>query len=765
VPRSLPYRPATRPFALVRTRDQWQRAAHDGTEIAPGGVVQLASTDDASTGPVTGTPVQGTGLAFDSACRLYHSILDGEPVTSLGTGRIERWIWAAQDPFHETESPTPFHLIDAAPVGVLGDFSSTPPSAGALQMPLGLTVDEADRLFVAEAGANRVLVYDLPSRVLLRVISLAHPSDAGPRPLDLAAVGSVVYCVTADPPRLLALTAGGAPVELALDGGIGQPLRVASSPGGKVAILDRAAAKVRFLHGTAPDVDLAPPIGSLQPPAAHATDIAFENEDAIVVSYLSGDDFFRFRATGDPAADPELRPLKARGYDGLGIVRAPDGRIGFWTARGFRNAVAIRRKFGLWGQVLTFRLDSGDFQTQWGRLFLDACIPDGTSVEVTFAVLDEQDDDLPTLVRTSPSNTASLPPVARLDLSAPMPPASLAPEATPGGATWLLLHRRESGRELPWAQPLADDPFATYEAPILAPAGRYLWVWMRLSGDSRLTPKIRCLRAEHPSHDYLRRLPRAFSRDLAVADFLRRYLAVFEGFLGEAEARGVRRATLLDPAASPDELLPWLASFMGLVLDERWSAAQRRTLIAEIANLWRAKGTVCGLARFIEICMGVRPLIIEKFRLRGGGGAVLGSDCEPFTSSVLGAGFRIGGAVSDSAKGPLAPGTLQEAFSTHAHRFTVIIPAALNPEQLDVARAILEAQRPAHTLYDVCAIGAGMRVGTALHVGLSSIIGRAAGFEPLQLGSSALGTDAVLGRATAGARPGADRLGVGMRIG
>jgi hypothetical protein len=222
---------------------------------------------------------------------------------------------------------------------------------------------------------------------------------------------------------------------------------------------------------------------------------------------------------------------------------------------------------------------------------------------------------------------------------------------------------------------------------------------------------------------------------------------------------------LLDPAATPDELLPWLASFMGLVLDERWSAAQQRTLIAELANLWRAKGTVCGLSRFIEICVGVRPIIIEKFRLRGGGGTVLGSDCEPFTSSVLGAGFRIGGSVSDAAKGPLAPSEIQDAFATHAHRFTVMIPAALGGEQLETVRSILEAQRPAHTLYDVCGIGAGMRVGTALHVGWSSIIGRGAGFRLLHLGDSTLGTNAVLGRATAGSRPGADRLGVNMRIG
>ncbi len=749
----IPYRPSTRPFALVRTRDQWLRASHEHTALAPGGIVELASRDDALAGPVEGAPAVAGGLAFDSGCRAYHAV----PTE----GRVERVLWAAQDPFAPGESPQAVGLIDTPPPAVLGDFTPSATAAGPLDTPLGLAVDAADRLFVCEAGANRVLVYDLPSRRLLRAIALAHPGDPGPRPLDLAAAGDLVYCVTASPAELIVLGASGAPRRLPLPAGATAPVRIASSPSGRIAILDRQAGKVFFPGGAPGPLDLSVKRHPQQPDSAHVSDLAFESEDALVVAYLPGEDFFRFNASTDPAADPLLRPLKARGYDGLGIARAPDGRIGFWTARGLRNAVPIRRRFDLGGTVVTFRLDSGEFQTAWGRIFLDLCVPDGTHVSVYCATADEQDES-DQIARNLPDGESSPPP--RADLSPPMPPAALAPELA-FEEPFQPVHRRESGRELPWSQFLADDPFATYEAPVYAPAGRYLWVWLRLRGNGTLSPKVRCLRAEHPGHDYLRRLPRAFSREPRAADFLRRYLAMFEGFLGETEARGVERAILLAPHATPDELLPWLASFMGLALDERWPQARRRSLIAEIANLWRAKGTLCGLSRFIELYLGTKPVIVESFRLRGPGASVLGGACPPITSSVVGAGFRVGGSVFDAAQGPLDPSEVEDAFRTHAHRFSVIIPGALDDEQLSVVRDILEAQRPAHTVYDLCTMGAGMKLGKALHVGVTSIVGRGGGFEELLLGASVLGRGAIVGRPLPGQRAGVERLGKTTRIG
>ncbi len=103
------------------------------------------------------------------------------------------------------------------------------------------------------------------------------------------------------------------------------------------------------------------------------------------------------------------------------------------------------------------------------------------------------------------------------------------------------MFRRETGKELAWAPEDPDDDFVTFEAPIEVPGraegGRYLWVTLKLAGTARVTPRIKAVRAEYPSHDYLRRLPRTLSREPRAESFLRRYLAIAEGFLRETDAR------------------------------------------------------------------------------------------------------------------------------------------------------------------------------------------------------------------------------------
>jgi hypothetical protein len=57
-----------------------------------------------------------------------------------------------------------------------------------------------------------------------------------------------------------------------------------------------------------------------------------------------------------------------------------------------------------------------------------------------------------------------------------------------------------------------------------------------------------------------------------------------------------------------------------------------------------------------------------------------------------------------------------------------------------------------------------MRLGRGLHVGLSSMIGATGGFATAQLGGSALGRGAILGRPSGGGTIGASRLGAAGRV-
>ena len=737
-----------RPFALLRTGDQWARSSFEAAYLDfDNGVVELAwaTSSPESTLPA---PTAGAGLAFDRECRLYHGL--------PAEGRVQRLKGVIPDPSRLADSPPEaVDLFPAEPAPALGDFTSPVP-VPALHEPRGLAVDINDRLFIAEASADRISVVDLWSGRLLQPITL----PPGSRPTDLAARGGEVYAVLAGAGKIIRCGARSAPSPFDAPKGCASPSRIAISPAGHIAILEQAgmaSAHVWFKDSGFKDFDVD-----------QATDLEWESDTVLVVARQPAADFLRFEVADGQRVD--LPPLRARAYDGLGIVALPAAagasrRMGFWTEKGFRTALPARLSYARKGRVTSFQLDSGRYQTLWGRLFIDACIPEGTDVRVHCIVLDDTEAEQP-MPRIPPGNIKSLT-IKRPDLSPSMPPLAFLPAKDK--PLTQRLHRRESGRELPWTQPATGDPFATYEAPINAPAGRYLWLTLELSGNTQCSPKIKCIRAEYPSHDYLRRLPRTFSRDPLAASFLRRYLAMFEGFLGEAEARAVDRDLLFDPHTTPAEVLPWLASFIGLVLDERWANAPgnvdaRRTFVEEMAWLFRYRGTLPGLKRFIEIYVGIPVVIIEHFRLRGVGTAVLGDTGAAFSSAILGGGFRVGGAVGSDAPVPVG-GSTDDAYRTHAHRFTVIIPAVLTAEQLEVVGHIIEVQRPAHTLFDVCAAGAGMRVGRGLLVAVTSLVGRTGGFSTLQLGASTLGRGAVIGRPGLGYRVGDGALGQDTRTG
>ena len=750
-------------FALMRGADQWVRASFADCALVAG-AVQLAWEDAPDGGQVPGAaPRRGAGLAFDGHCRLYHSLPDA--------GSVERLPWAAQDALRPAQPGPPPTALFAAVAQTFGDFA---PRQAALPLaaPRGLAVDCDDRLFVAAHGARTLLVLDAVGerrgrRILRRAVFPGRPLDLA---TDPSGQGREVLVVTESPLALYRMTARGTPRPLDLPAGVQTPARIAVSPDGARFLLSAAgSADARVLELGAPHRDRAVP---------WATDIAFyrpnpggntdpngapsgEGDGAVLtVARRPGELFLRLRPGA--AGLEELPGLAAPGYDGLGIVATPDQRIAFWSARGLRYAVAARRRYRRTGQVVGFRLDSGDFQTQWGRLFVDACIPRETDLRVHCIAADEL-PEVPLVPRLAPVNLRD--PSAPLKvphdaLSPPLPAQAWVPD--PGSAAGRL-HRRAEGLELPWARRAPNDAFATYETPTTDRRGRYLWVILELSGNGRNSPRVRALRAEYPAHDLLRRLPRVLCADADAERFLGRFLAPLAGLSGDLDARARLRHALLDPGSAPDEALPWLADFFGLVLDERWSATVRRALIAQVMELFRYRGTIRGLTRFLRLVTGVEPIIIERYRLRGG--AVIGEPAARGSRAILGGGMRVGGQVGTSGQTPLGAGSVADAFETHAHRFTVMLPALLSEETLALAARVLAVHRPAHTLYDLCTVTAGSRVGRGLHVGLSAVIGRGSGWEPLRIGSSALGRGGLLGRPAPGTRTDGARVGLDTRVG
>jgi len=96
--------------------------------------------------------------------------------------------------------------------------------------------------------------------------------------------------------------------------------------------------------------------------------------------------------------------------------------------------------------------------------------------------------------------------------------------------------------------------------------------------------------------------------------------------------------------------------------------------------------------------------------------------------------------------GPLAKDDFgMPLFSENAHLFTVSLPASAlpHPAQRELLRRVIEAEKPAHTDYQLCFVEPRMRVGFQARLGIDTIVvGPPA---PLDLDQATLGLDSYLG--------------------
>ncbi len=102
-------------------------------------------------------------------------------------------------------------------------------------------------------------------------------------------------------------------------------------------------------------------------------------------------------------------------------------------------------------------------------------------------------------------------------------------------------------------------------------------------------------------------LPAIYGRN----DFMARYLLIFEAILSPIERTIANISDIFDPATAPSDILPWLGSWLGVVMDENWPEERRRDLIRNAAELYHWRGTRRGLTHYIHVATGFEPEIIE----------------------------------------------------------------------------------------------------------------------------------------------------------
>ncbi len=178
---------------------------------------------------------------------------------------------------------------------------------------------------------------------------------------------------------------------------------------------------------------------------------------------------------------------------------------------------------------------------------------------------------------------------------------------------------------------------------------------------------------------YLRHLPELYEQDELMA----RFLMLFESFWGPVNTQINNVHHYLDPRLTPEQFLPWLASWLDLALDQRWPVERQRQLVRWAIALHRSRGTRWGLQKYLDIYTGQKARIVEhrakNFKVGGearlGPGIALGKNNQPHTFTIH---MRL----------PVLEHITDEAERERQE--------ALRRRTIET---IIEQQKPAHTIY------------------------------------------------------------------
>ena len=444
------------------------------------------------------------------------------------------------------------------------------------------------------------------------------------------------------------------------------------------------------------------------------------------------------------------------------FIHGLDGKIRYQSAQGPMLLLPLpQARFSRNGVcILENALDSGSPNLLWHRLYLEACIPAGCSLQIYARSYDDAVDKSQADWQLQPE-PLWLPQASEL----PFYSGWKTPEKPYQGLYQILL-QRESGavREM---------------------RGRFLQLKVQMNGDGRHTPAIHSIRAYIPRFSWQQQyLPSHFhqqqrpvigdQRPANGADFRERMLSAFEGMLTPIEDRVAASELWVDPQSAPAFQLQRLADMLGVELPVHWPLQRQRDWLAFTGQLQRQRGTMAGLCLALDIATdgGVsrgEVIPVEHFRLRRTLSTILGLDLSdgqhPLTLGTGQSGNSIVGdsliLSADNAReflALLAPELVKdnaedkrivaEFFDRYSHRITVILHGPAGQQQATVSR-ILQQQLPAHLQWTIKLSDYAFVPGLSPLLQIDSYLQRTPAWKKLILDRIHLGRDSVLQNAIA----------------
>jgi len=477
-------------------------------------------------------------------------------------------------------------------------FAGGPPVETLWPDGTGVTFQPFD--MSARCGGG-VWVLDREHRLLWELDRRLAVASSGQDESALAAEAVDDFQPLAGAPRIRPARTFPRGIDLAATAKLVEPISVETLGDGKVLLLDRdeANGRSRVVRLTRKGDEWQPEHSGWLDKRAHDFVLAWAYTRAptveqrrLLIATDTGNQALSF-ALEDTEGDFRLRgatdlfPLRRFAGRALIAVCARRRLRGYYDSGADRPAwVPIaqqpRTRYHASAELVTRVLDSGELQTTWDRVLIDACLPADTWVEIESRASDEcfpADEDL----EASPPDT---------------PQQVIGP--------WLGEPRpqlRSTGPELPWLRAEAARPtrreagVGAWELLLQQARGRYLQLKIRLRSSHGITsPRVRALRVWYARFSYPQRfLPAVYREDTAAGQFLERWLANMESTLTGIEDRIATAQALFDPRAAPAGALDWLADWFDVAFDPAWDEARRRLFVRRALDFFRWRGTVHGL--------------------------------------------------------------------------------------------------------------------------------------------------------------------------
>lgn len=444
----------------------------------------------------------------------------------------------------------------------------------------------------------------------------------------------------------------------------------------------------------------------------------------------SADGQLRYQSEADldfPGIDPRPRELHA--------LRRPQYHLKAWA-------------------LLQHVLDSGQPDTLWHRIYLDAAVPHGCGIDLAVRVYNTPDQrtEAPLIMQRRPVWN---PLPSELPFDQPL----AKPKPNESGLFEILL-QRDTG-------------------PVRRLNGRYLQIEVHFSGDGRRTPALYALRVYAPRFSYQEAyLPEFYRQERLFdpadaegaangADTRERLLAALESILTPIEGRVAATDRLISPEATPPGHLPWLAELLGTRLPPHWPEERQRRLVAATTLVQQWKGTLAGVNLALDIVSdgGVRRgeiVALENFRLRRTMATILGVNMEdedhPLTlgtgmsgNSLIGESLILSESDARTFLSLFAPelATKDEAkavkafFDQYSHQVSILLHGR-GVGLRTLVEEVLSGQMPAHVQWRIIETEHPFVLGIGPLLAVDTFLETTPDFRRVTLDDTWLGKEGVL---------------------